>query len=83
MAEARGEGEIPRMTKEALLSEILRLSPDERIQLLGDAWDAIAASPEDVPMPEWHLRELEKRLADPEPQYVAWEEVRRRLRESS
>ena len=83
MAESRGEGEIPRMTKEALLSEILRLRADERIELLGDAWDAIAAGPEDVPMPEWHLRELEKRLADPAPQYVAWEDVRRRLKGSS
>ena len=67
------------MTKQALLSEILRLPPDERIDLLGEAWDAIAASPEDVALPEWHLDELERRLADPEPKYVPWEEVRARL----
>lgn len=35
------------MTKQSLLTEILRLPPDERIDLLGEAWDAIAASPED------------------------------------
>jgi putative addiction module component (TIGR02574 family) len=72
-------GEIQDMTKEALLSEILRLPIEERIELLGDAWDATAASPEQVPMPEWHLRVLQERLADPEPTYVPWEEVRARL----
>jgi len=71
------------MTKQALLSEILRLPPDERIELLGEAWDAMASTPEDVALPEWHLEELERRLADPDPQYVAWEEVRARLQGSS
>ncbi len=71
------------MTKQALLTEILRLSPEERIDLLGEAWDAIAASPEDVPVPEWHVRELERRLSDPEPSFVPWEEVRDRLKGSS
>ena len=68
------------MTKQALLAEILRLPPRERIDLLGDAWDAVAANPEDVPVPEWHVRELEHRLAEPNPRYVRWEEVRQRLR---
>ena len=72
--------EIERMKKQALLSEILRLSPEERIELLGEAWDAIAASPEDVPIPGWHVDELQRRLAEPDPRYVPWEEVRARLR---
>ncbi len=71
------------MTKQALLTEILRLPPEERIELLGEAWDAISATPEDVPVPEWHVRELERRLSDPEPSYVPWEEVRDRLKGSS
>ena len=70
------------MTKEALLTEILRLSPEERIELLGEAWDAMAATPEDVPIPEWHVQESEWRLADPAPTYVSWEEVRERLKGS-
>ncbi|MBT8338163.1 MAG: addiction module protein [Gemmatimonadetes bacterium] len=69
------------MTKEALLSAILRLPPEERIELLGDAWDAIAATPEDVPIPEWHLKELERRLADSDARFVPWGEVRERLRD--
>ena len=64
------------------MAEILRLPPEERIDRLGDAWDAIAASPSEVPVPEWHLVELEKRLADADPQYVSWEEVRERLKGS-
>lgn len=74
--------EISSMTKDALLSEILRLPPKERVQLLGEAWDAVAATPEDLPVPEWHVKELEERLAEPEPRYVSWEEVRARLRGS-
>jgi putative addiction module component (TIGR02574 family) len=68
------------MTKQALLSEILRLPLEERIDLLGEAWDAIAATPGDVPIPEWHVQELERRLAEPDPEYVPWSEVRDRLR---
>lgn len=68
------------MTKEALLAEILRLSPEERIELLGDAWDAIAESPEDVPVPEWHVEVLEERLAEEDPTYVSWEQLRERLK---
>lgn len=69
------------MTKEALLSEILRLSPEERIELLGEAWDALAAHPKDVPIPEWHVHELERRLAQTEPVYVPWGEVRERFKD--
>jgi len=50
---------------------------------LGEAWDAIAAAPGDVPIPEWHVEELEHRLSDPNPKYVSWEEVRSRLRNVS
>lgn len=73
--------EIMCMTKQALLSEILRLPLEERIELLGEAWDAIAASPEDVPIPQWHVEELERRLAEPDARYVSWEEVRARLKD--
>ncbi len=68
------------MTKQALLAEILRLPPAERIALLGEAWDSIAASPADVPIPEWHVEELERRLGTPDPEFLSWEEVRSRLR---
>ena len=68
------------MTKEALLAEILRLSPEERIDLIGQVWDATAASPDQVQVPEWHMKELEKRLKEPAPRYLPWDEVRDRLK---
>ena len=68
------------MTKEALLAEIMRLPPEDRIELLGDAWDAIAASPDELPVPQWHLTVLKERLADPDPQYLSWEELQERLK---
>lgn len=70
------------MTKKAILSEILRLPPEERIELLGEAWDAIAATPESVPVPEWHLKEIQSRLGNPDPDFISWSEVRERLRNS-
>ena len=70
----------------------LRRAPDQnhawlgqakRIELLGEAWDVIAATPEGVPIPEWHVRELERRFPDPNPEYVSWEDVRARMRRVS
>lgn len=70
------------MTPNALLDEILRLPMDERLRLVEDIWDSIAATPEAVPMPEWHKTELERRLANPEPgPGLSWEEVRAKLRQ--
>jgi len=42
--------------------------------------DAIAASPSNVPVPEWHAKEPEKRLLDPDPQWVPWSKIRERLK---
>ncbi len=68
------------MTKEALLAEVLRLPPEERLELLGDAWDAIAATPDEIPVPAWHVEVSEERLSEPSPEYVSWEEVQERLK---
>lgn len=69
------------MTREALLAEILSLSLEERIRLIGDAWDSIAVTPDDVPVPQWHVAELDRRMAESGPEYLSWDEVRRRLRD--
>ena len=57
-----------------------RLSPTERSELLSLLWDSL----HDVPFtpPEWHLRELERRIAaaDANPDAAEpWEVVRARL----
>jgi putative addiction module component (TIGR02574 family) len=58
-----------------------RLSPQQRLELLDLIWDSL---PEDIPFspPDWHLRELERRVAaaDADPDAAEpWEEVRTRL----
>ena len=67
------------MTKDALKQEIRRLPVEEQIELLGDVWDEIAADAESVPVPAWHLDELERRLANDDPEFIPWAEVRQRL----
>ena len=70
-------------TSEALLEELLRLSPAERIQLAEDLWDSVAASPDSMPgLTESQIAECERRLAehDRDPSTASpWEEVRARL----
>lgn len=69
------------MTPKALLDEILRLPPDERLRLVEDIWDSLAESSERIPVPEWHRAELDRRLADKAEQAtIAWTDVRSRLR---
>ncbi len=67
------------MTKEALIQEIRRLPVEEQIDLLSDVWDELGADSETVPVPAWHLRELELRLSEPDPVYIPLDAVRRRL----
>ena len=69
------------MTPKALLEEILRFPPDERLRLVEEIWDSLAATAERVPVPEWHRKELDRRLADRSEQAtLSWPEVRSRLR---
>ena len=53
------------MIRPSLLDEILHLPPAERLRLVEDVWDSLAASTSDVPVPDWHRAELDARLADP------------------
>jgi putative addiction module component (TIGR02574 family) len=66
-----------------LLTELLRLSPAERIQLAEDLWDSVAASPETMPpLTQAQQAEIKRRLAEHEQDpasAVAWDEVRARL----
>ena len=49
------------------LSELLKLPSDERLALIEKLWDSLAPTPEAIPVPEAHLRELERRLDRPAP----------------
>ncbi len=70
------------MTHSALLNEILDLSADERLQLVEEIWDSLAVSAESIPVPDWHLAELDCRLEDPSEQAtLSWKDVQTRLRQ--
>jgi putative addiction module component (TIGR02574 family) len=63
-------------------SEILKLSIAERIQLVEDIWDSIAAEPKSLPLTPEQAAELDRRLSDAEASPGTgrpWSEVKARL----
>jgi putative addiction module component (TIGR02574 family) len=45
-------------------TSIFDLSPSEKLQLVEDLWDDLAAEPEKVPVHDWQKQELERRKAN-------------------
>ncbi len=67
------------------VSDLLHLSVAERIQLVEDLWDSVAAHPEQVEASEEQLAELERRLAelDENPEAgESWDVVKARILDS-
>jgi putative addiction module component (TIGR02574 family) len=67
------------------LAEILKLPVAERILLVEDIWDSIAAVPEALPLTEAQRRELDRRLEayHRNPEIGSpWEEIKDRVRGS-
>ncbi len=67
-------------------ADILELSVSERIQMVEDIWDSIAAVPEAVPLSEEQKRELDRRLQAYHQNPDAgspWSEVKERIRNRS
>lgn len=65
------------------VDSVFELSPSEKLQLVEDLWDDLAAAPEAVPVQEWHKQELTRRRANLDKLPIsglAWEEVKRRVR---
>jgi putative addiction module component (TIGR02574 family) len=75
------------MTKEPIpmnadFAHVFGLSVAEKLQLVEDLWDDIAARPENIPVPDWQKEELARRKAN----YLqhpgsgsSWEEVQERI----
>jgi putative addiction module component (TIGR02574 family) len=62
---------------------IFDLSPSEKLQLVEDLWDDLAATPEAVPVHDWHKEELARRKANlmqSPTSGLTWEDVQRRVR---
>lgn len=71
------------MTKrqQELLQEILQLSPADRLEMVERIWDSLAEFADEVPVPDWHREELERRLSDPaDKPTLSWNDVRARLK---
>lgn len=66
----------------ALATEISRLSPAEKLQLVEELWDEIAANEDRLPIPDWHravLKEDQARYAADPTEGSPWPEVKARL----
>ncbi len=66
------------------ISQLLQLPVDDRLEILERIWESLASREEAVPVPDWHLEELDRREAEHQrnpASMVSWEEVKRRLRE--
>jgi putative addiction module component (TIGR02574 family) len=62
---------------------VFDLSPSEKLQLVEDLWDDLAATPSDVPIHDWQKEELARRRANltQNPSAgISWNEVKRRIR---
>jgi putative addiction module component (TIGR02574 family) len=61
-------------------ASIFDLSPSEKLQLVEDLWDDLAAAQETVPVHDWQARELARRKANllkNPASGLSWEDVRR------
>ena len=64
-------------------ASIFDLSPSEKLQLVEDLWDDLAATPAAVPVHEWQQQELSRRkanLLNNPASASTWEDVMRRVR---
>lgn len=62
---------------------IFDLSPPEKLQLVEDLWDDLAATPSEVPVHEWQKEELARRkanLTNMPASGLSWDEVKHRIR---
>ncbi len=62
---------------------VFNLSPSEKLQLVEDLWDDLAAAPEDVPVHDWQKEELDRRksrLKNGSMTTVSWDDIKRQVR---
>ncbi len=66
---------------------IEEMTPGQRVELMEELWRVMSRRPEEVEMPDWHLRVLEERelaVANGEDEFidldVAMSEIRERIK---
>jgi putative addiction module component (TIGR02574 family) len=68
---------------DAASPSVFDLSPSEKLQLVEDLWDDLAATPEAIPVHDWQKEELTRRKANlmrNPASALSWEEVKRNVR---
>ncbi|MFZ4800836.1 MAG: addiction module protein [Chlorobium sp.] len=58
------------------------LTPAEKLQLIEELWEELSATPEEIPVPQWQLDELDRRrseYAKNPSSGIPWEEVKRNI----
>lgn len=67
-----------------VLEQAMHLSVDEKLELIAALWDSMAQDPERIPVPNWQLQELERRIesqrTDPQAGET-WAEVKQQIRD--
>jgi putative addiction module component (TIGR02574 family) len=51
------------MNKHLTPGEIRQLPITERLRLIEEIWDSLDSEKENLPLPEWHKAELDRRIA--------------------
>lgn len=65
------------MTRPELAAAIRDLAEDEKLELLGELWDALA---HDTAAPEWHKEELDRRLESADAaSFSSWSDAKARI----
>ena len=62
---------------------IFDLSPSEKLQLVEDLWDDLAATPSEIPLHEWQKEELDRRktnLMNKPASALSWDKVKLKIR---
>jgi putative addiction module component, TIGR02574 family len=65
-------------------SYLFQLPTADKLQLVEDLWDDIAASDDPLPVPQWQIDELRKRSQlhqDSDDWGSTWEEVQQRIQQ--
>jgi putative addiction module component (TIGR02574 family) len=67
----------------AQVAYVFKLEKSEKLRLVEDPWDSIAADPESIPVTDWQKAELRRRkqkyLKNPK-SGSSWTDVKRRIR---
>ena len=66
--------------------DINELSPEERLELIGELWDSLSGSPDALPLTEAQREELDRRIDEMDREDslgIPWHDVLKRIREQS